>query len=211
MRSPNLVSQYTRTDVPVDLRLEGTLFPATYDVAEEDVADEARFLQRMADTFDQRYEGLLGEVGRDPAILELGLSDYDVIIIASMIEEEARVDVDRPLMARAIYNRLAQGIPLQIDATVYYAVGKSFTEGLFQSDLDTESPWNTYTTAGLPPTPIAAPGEAALRAALDPADGDVIFWARTDANGIVGAHTFSVTLAEHNEAVVVCLELGYCG
>ena len=65
--------------------------------------------------------------------------------------------------------------------------------------------------AGLPPTPIAAPGEAALRAALDPADGDVIFWARTDANGIVGAHTFSVTLAEHNEAVVVCRELGYCG
>ncbi len=211
LRSPNLVSQYTRTDVPVDLRLEGTLFPATYDVAEEDVADEARFLQRMADTFDHRYEGLLGEVGRDPAILELGLSDYDVIIIASMIEEEARVDVDRPLMARAIYNRLAQGIPLQIDATVYYAVGKSFTEGLFQSDLDTESPWNTYTTAGLPPTPIAAPGEAALRAALNPADGDVIFWARTDANGIVGAHTFSVTLAEHNEAVVVCRELGYCG
>ena len=59
--------------------------------------------------------------------------------------------------------------------------------------------------------PLAAPGEAALRAALDPADGDVIFWARTDANGIVGAHTFSVTLAEHNEAVVVCRELGYCG
>ena len=68
--------------MPTDLRLEGTLFPATYDVAEEDVADEARFLQRMADTFDQRYENLLGEVGRDPAILELGLSDYEVIVVA---------------------------------------------------------------------------------------------------------------------------------
>ncbi|MEO0491794.1 MAG: endolytic transglycosylase MltG [Actinomycetota bacterium] len=211
LRSPNLVSEYADPAVPIDLRLEGTLFPATYDVAEEDVADEARFLQRMADTFDQRYENLLGEVGRDSAILELGLSDYEVIVIASMIEREARVDVDRPLMARAIYNRLAQGIPLQIDATVYYAAGKSFTEPLFQSDLDAESPWNTYTTPGIPPTPIAAPGEAALRAALAPAEGDYIFWARTDENGIIGAHAFSVTLEEHNQAVVRCRELGYCG
>ena len=202
---------YADPTVPTDLRLEGTLFPATYDVAEEDVADEARFLQRMADTFDQRFENLLGEVGRAPAILELGLSDYEVIVVASMIEREARVDVDRPLMARAIYNRLAQGMPLQIDATVYYAAGKSFTETLFQSDLDAESPWNTYTTPGIPPTPIAAPGEAALRAALAPAEGEMIFWARTDENGIVGAHAFSATLAEHNEAVARCRELGYCG
>ena len=211
LRNPSLVSSYADPTVPTDLRLEGTLFPATYDVAEEDVADEARFLQRMADTFDQRYENLLGEVGRDPAILELGLSDYDVIVVASMIEREARVDVDRPLMARAIYNRLAQGMPLQIDATVYYAAGKSFTETLFQSDLDAESPWNTYTTPGIPPTPIAAPGEAAMRAALDPADGEMIFWARTDENGIVGAHAFSASLDEHNEAVARCRELGYCG
>ena len=211
LRNPSLVSAYADPTVPTDLRLEGTLFPATYDVAEEDVADEARFLQRMADTFDQRYENLLGEVGRDPAILELGLSDYDVIVVASMIEREARVDVDRPLMARAIYNRLAQGMPLQIDATVYYAAGKSFTETLFQSDLDAESPWNTYTTPGIPPTPIAAPGEAALRAALAPAEGEMIFWARTDENGIVGAHAFSATLDEHNEAVARCRGLGYCG
>ncbi|MEM9201870.1 MAG: endolytic transglycosylase MltG [Actinomycetota bacterium] len=211
LRSPNLVSDYVDPNAPADLRLEGTLFPATYDVAEEDVADEGRFLQRMADTFDQRYESLLGEVGRDPAILELGLSDYDVIIIASMIEEEARVDVDRPLMARAIYNRLAAGMRLQIDATIYYGLGKSFTEGLTRSEIDTETPYNTYTIDGLPPTPIAAPGEAALRAALAPADGDFIFWARTDANGIVGAHTFSVTNAEHEEAVVICRDLGYCG
>ena len=86
LRNPSLVSAYADPTVPTDLRLEGTLFPATYDVAEEDVADEARFLQRMADTFDQRYENLLGEVGRDPAILELGLSDYEVIVVASMID-----------------------------------------------------------------------------------------------------------------------------
>ena len=213
LESPNLVSEFylASPESPVSLRLEGTLFPATYDVAEDDLYDESTFLQRMADTFDERFQGLLGELGRDPAILELGLTDYDVIVIASLIEEEAKVDVDRPLMARAIYNRLEQGMPLQIDATVYYAAGKSFTEPLFQSDLDAESPWNTYTTPGIPPTPIAAPGEAALRAALAPAEGDYLFWARTDEGGIVGAHTFSSTNAEHNEAVVVCRELGYCG
>lgn len=213
LRSPSLVSEFYApgSEAPASLALEGTLFPASYDVNEDDLYDEAKFLQRMADAFDERFQSLLGELGRDPAILELGLSDYDVIIIASLIEEEAKVDVDRPRMARAIYNRLAQGVPLQIDATVYYAAGKSFTEPLFQSDLDAESPWNTYTTAGIPPTPIAAPGEAALRAALAPADGEWIFWARTDEGGIVGAHTFSVTLAEHNDAVAVCRELGYCG
>ena len=213
LEGPSLVSDFylESPESPTSLRLEGTLFPATYDVAEDDLYDESKFLQRMADTFDERFQSLIGELGRDPIILELGLTDYDVIVIASLIEEEAKVDVDRPLMARAIYNRLVQDIPLQIDATVYYAAGKSFTEDLFQSDLDSESPWNTYTTPGIPPTPIAAPGEAALRAALAPAVGDYLFWARTDHDGIVGAHTFSATNAEHEAAVAVCRELGYCG
>ncbi len=211
MQNPSLVSQYLDPDAPDLLRLEGTLFPATYDIPEADLADEARFLRRMADTFDERFGGLLDEIGRDPAVIELGLTDYQIIIVASLIEEEARVDVDRPLMARAIYNRLLSDTRLQIDASVYYSVNKSFTEILFQSDLDNESPWNTYFAIGLPPTPIAAPGEAALRAALAPADGDYIFWARTDANGVVGAHTFSTTNEEHNAAVDICRELGYCG
>ncbi len=211
LQNPNLVSDFVDPDAPELLRLEGTLFPATYDIAEDDLADEARFLRRMADTFDDRFGGLIDELGYDPAAIELGLTDYDIIVIASLIEEEAKVDVDRPLMARAIYNRLLQDIRLQIDASTYYSVGKSFTEPLLQSDLDNESPWNTYVSYGLPPTPIAAPGEAALRAALAPAEGDYIFWARTDANGIVGAHTFSVTIDEHNAAVAVCRDLGYCG
>ena len=211
IQNPSLVSDFTDPDVPALLRLEGTLFPATYDIPEEDLGDEARFLRRMAETFDERFGALIDEVGRDAAILELGLTDYQIIVIASLIEEEAKVDVDRPLMARAIYNRLLSGTPLQIDASVYYSVNKSFTETLLQSDLDNESPWNTYVSAGVPPTPIAAPGEAALRAALAPAGGDYIFWARTDANGVVGAHTFSITNDEHNAAVAVCRELGYCG
>lgn len=211
LRDPSLVWERSDLSVPIDKRLEGTLFPATYDVAEEDVADEARFVRRMADTFDQRFTSVLGEVGRDAAILELGLSDYEVLIIASMIEEEAQVDVDRPLMARAIYNRLAEGMKLQIDATIYYGLDKSFTEGLLRSDFESETPYNTYVVDGLPPTPIAAPGEAAIRAALAPAEGEYIFWVRTDENGIVGAHRFSETLAEHNEGVEECKRLGYCG
>ncbi len=211
MKNPSLVSDYVDPDAPLLLRLEGTLFPATYDIPEADLGDEARFLRRMADTFDERFGALINEVGRDPAILELGLTDYEIIVIASLIEEEAKVPVDRPLMARAIYNRLEQEMKLQIDATVYFAANKKFTDTLFQSDLDLESPWNTYVSTGVPPTPIAAPGEAALRAALDPAEGDYIFWARTDENGVIGAHTFSVTNEEHNAAVEVCRGLGYCG
>lgn len=211
LQSDALTSEYFEAnEYNALLRLEGTLFPATYDVAEERLGDEAGFLQRMADTFDSRFAALLAEVGRAPIIDELGLSNYDVIVVASLIEEEARVAVDRPLMSRAIYNRLAADMRLQIDASTYFAVGKSFTEPLLQSDLDNDSPWNTYAVRGLPPSPIAAPGEAALRAALQPTDGDYLFWARTDADGVVGAHTFSTTNAEHNEAVEVCRALGYC-
>ncbi len=212
LTDPSLVSEYFQSNSSSELvRLEGTLFPATYDVAEDDIADEDKFLQRMADEFDARYAGLLDELGRDSVVDELGLTDYQIITVASLIEEEARVAVDRPLMARAIYNRLLQGTKLQIDATVYYAAGKSFTDTLFQSDLDAESPYNTYVSAGVPPGPIAAPSEASLRAALAPAEGDYIFWARTDEGGVPGAHTFSTTLAEHNAAVAICTELGYCG
>ena len=212
LENPDLISEYFEdSNLAEAVPLEGTLFPATYDIPEGDLANEARFLQRLADTFDQRFGSLLDELGRSNEIVELGLSDYDIIVVASLIEEEARVAVDRPLMARAIYNRLARGIRLEIDATVHYATSKPFTEKLTQSDLDAESPWNTRKTAGIPPTPIAAPGEAAMRAALAPADGDYIFWARTDHDGIVGAHTFSTTLDEHNQAVGVCRELGYCG
>jgi len=211
LQSDSLLSDYFKAnDYNSLLRLEGTLFPATYDVADERLGDEAHFLQRMADTFDQRFTALLASEGRAPVISDLGLSDYDIIVIASLIEEEAQVAVDRPLMARAIYNRLNAGMKLQIDASTYFAVGKGFTEPLLQSDLDNDSPWNTYAVTGLPPSPIAAPGEAALKAALQPADGDYLFWARTDANGVKGAHTFSTTNAEHNAAVEVCRELGYC-
>jgi len=211
MENPDLVSEHTPPNVAVDKRLEGTLYPATYEIADDDLADEALFLKRMATTFDDRFRSLSAEVGRDPVIDELGLSNYEVIIVASLIEEEAKTDGDRPKMARAIYNRLRDGDALDIDASVIYGLGKSFTDTIYQSDLDADTPYNTYRYAGLPPTPIAAPGAKALTAALAPAVGDWKFWVRTDEGGEEGAHTFSVTNEEHNRAVAVCRERGYCG
>ncbi len=211
LNNPAYVSRFLPDDIGQYSWFEGLLFPATYDVAQEDLINEARFIQRMSSTFDDRFSALLDEVGRDPVIYELGLTDYQIITVASLIEEEARVAVDRPQMARVIYNRLLRGESLGVDASVYYALNKPFTEGLTASDLLVDSPYNTRLNTGIPPTPIAAPGEAALRAALQPdPNPDLLFWARTDHGGIDGAHTFTTSLNDHNAAVAVCRELGYC-
>ncbi len=215
LQDPTLVSAYTDPAEPVrlrlDVRLEGTLFPAVYDVSLTDLDDEAGFLGRMVDQFDLRFELLLEEIGRDPVIDQLGLTDYQVIVVASLIEEEVAVAAQGPQMARVIYNRLLDGLPIQSDATAAYAAGKPTGGPLDIADLENESPWNTYVATGLPPTPIAAPGEDALRAALAPADGDPLFWVRTDAGGVEGALTFSSTVEEHSAAIEVCRERGLCG
>ena len=211
LNNSNYRSKYLPENIAQFSWYEGLLFPATYDVAEADLRDEAKLIQRMSNTFDARYDALLAEYGKDPVIETLGLSDYQIITIASLIEEEARVAVDRPQMARVMYNRLLLGEPLGVDASVYYALNKSFSEGLTASDLQVDSPYNTRLNSGIPPTPIAAPGEAALRAALQPdPNPDLLFWVRTDHNGIDGAHTFTTNIDDHNAAVAVCQELGYC-
>jgi UPF0755 protein len=109
-----------------------------------------------------------------------GLNPYQLLIVASMIEREAKVDGDRPKIAAVIYNRLALDKRLEIDATVEYAVGHG---GLSERDLQSSSPYNTYARAGLPPTPIAAPGEAAIQAALQPADGDWLYYVLASKEG----------------------------
>ena len=134
---------------------------------------------------------------------------YEVVIVASLIEEEALVSEDRAKISRVIYNRLAEGMRLDIDATACYAAAKSCAD-LTAADIRLESPWNTRVVTGLPPTPISAPGEASLVAALQPADGDWLFYVRTDEGGVRGAHHFHRTLAEHQEQVTICRELGYC-
>ena len=189
--------------------LEGMLFPATYDINADDLADEHGFLLRLSDEFDRRFARLLEDPGAHPDISDLGLAPYQVIVVASLIEEEALVAGDRPKIARVIYNRLARDMRLDIDATACYAVAKSCAD-ITSEDIRRESPWNTRVVAGLPPTPISAPGEASLRAALQPADGDWLFYVLTDEDGVRGAHHFSETYAEHQQHVQVCRELGYC-
>ena len=185
------------------------LFPATYDINADDLADEHGFLLRLSDEFDRRFARLLEDPGLHPDLVELGLVPYDVVIVASLIEEEALVSEDRAKIARVIYNRLAEGMRLDIDATACYAAAKSCAD-LTSADIRRESPWNTRVVTGLPPTPISAPGEASLEAALQPADGDWLFYVRTDEGGVRGAHRFSVTYEEHLEYVQVCRELEYC-
>lgn len=145
---------------PGGTSLEGLLFPDTYQMSGSDTAATA--LQRMATLMERigRQEGL------DESSQSVGYSPYQVLIVASMIEREARLDGDRALIARVIYNRLSLKMNLEIDASVLYGgqPGQSF------ADLkNVDGPYNTYLRPGLPPTPIANPGRASIRAALAPA------------------------------------------
>ena len=178
----------TSKDLIVKLRpkgetsLEGLLFPDTYGIEEDDSA--VGVLQKMLD----QLEAVLSKYQLSTA--PQGLNPYEVLIVASMIEREAKVDGDRPKIAAVIYNRLAAGKRLEIDATVEYAVGHA---ELTAKDLKSPSPYNTYTSDGLPPTPIAAPGEAAIEAALQPADGDWIYYVLATKEG---EHAFTNSYQE---------------
>ncbi|MEE9417427.1 MAG: endolytic transglycosylase MltG [Acidimicrobiales bacterium] len=193
---------------------EGLLFPSTYQVSEDNAGNELSILQTMAREMEIRYEAAFASTGAalPDAAGELLLSDYDIIIIASLIEEEALVDGDRPKIARVIYNRLLSGSSLGIDATTRYAVEKRPGEPLLQSDLDDPSPYNTrfVENVGLPPTPISAPGQKSIEAALSPEEGDWFFYVLTDEGGVAGAHTFATTNAEFSAAKAICQEKGYC-
>lgn len=183
-KSGEVRSEFQPEDVDF---LEGLLFPDTYMLDRGD--DEMAILQRMVATFDRvaTEEGVqkAGQGGR--------VSPYEAIIIASLVEREARVDEDRGPIARVIYNRLEKGMQLQIDATVLYALGEHKNRVLFR-DLEIDSPYNTYKVSGLPPTPIAAPGRAALRAAMSPPKNDFLYYVVVEADG---SHAFARTGAEH--------------
>ncbi|MEA3020432.1 MAG: hypothetical protein QOI47_1956, partial [Actinomycetota bacterium] len=163
--------------------MEGLLFPDTYRI--EQTEDEQHVLQRMVDTFDQ----VAGDIGYANAQAKVGVSPYEAIIVASLVESEAKVDGDRAKIARVIYNRLQKHIPLGIDATFYYVLGESRKHtGLRQSDLAIDSPYNTRKNAGLVPTPIAVPGRASLEAALNPEPGPWLYYVIADK---AGRHAFT--------------------
>ena len=117
--------------------------------------------------------------------------------MASIVEKETGREADRNLVAAVFVNRLRKGMLLQTDPTVIYGLGENFDGNLRKRDLQTDTPYNTYSRPGLPPTPIAMPGQASLRAALNPAESEVLYFvARGD-----GSSQFSQTLDEHNNAV----------
>ena len=148
---------------------EGFLFPQTYEFAKGKVTPDA-VVSRMLDEFRIEAKGLpWGNVKR------LGITPYEAVIVASMIEREAANDAERPLVASVIYNRLASGTPLYIDATLRY-VDPNPADGLTQSDLAMNSPYNTRKVKGLPPTPIASPGRPSIKAALQPANTDYVYY-----------------------------------
>lgn len=207
-------------DVPSLLRppgvtsMEGLLFPDTYRISNAD--NEAQVVLTMA--------GLMERVAEQEDLVaraeEIGLSPYEILIIASMIEKEAKLDVDRPKIARVIYNRLFIGMNLQIDATLYYEGDRDTP---FPVLRQTPGPYNTYLNPGLPPTPIANPGRASIEAALNPAanppPGDPICRDLDDpTQGCLylyyvlaneeGGHAFAATLEQHEANIQAAREAG---
>lgn len=180
---------------------EGLLFPETYEVNEEATALD--IIQKMTDQFSQ----VTGELAYGAADTQLGYSAYEVLIIASLVEAEAKLDDERPLVASVIYNRLREQIPLGIDATCIYGTGDRRVE-LTVSILESEDPYGCRNIVGLPPTPINSPGRASLLAAIDPPETEYIYYVLTDASG---SHTFATTDEEFIEAKQICQDKGLCG
>jgi UPF0755 protein len=192
-------SQFQPADQPSN---EGILFPETYRVAAD--ADEETVLRQMVGLLD----ATMNELGVASAQERFNLTPYEVLIVASLIEEETKVDAERSKVAQVIYNRLRQGIPLGIDATSRY---EAEIEGRDRGSIDFESdsPYNTRRVAGLPPTPIASPGRASIEAALNPEDGPWIYYVLQDE---AGNHLFTESYEEFLRAKEECASAGLgCG
>lgn len=166
--------------------LEGYLFPETYRV------DPSTTAREMVQLMVGHFEGVFGPGWRARAD-SLGLTVGELVTLASIVEEEARVPDERKTIAGVFWNRLALGMRLEADPTVQYALG-GHRERVLYRDLEVDSPYNTYRNTGLPPGPIASPGRAALEATLYPDSVPYLFFVAT---GDGGRHAFSETLAEH--------------
>lgn len=193
--------------------LEGLLFPDTYLVSGDETATQVA--QQMLKLMERvgRQEGL------DDSLMSVGLTPYEVLTIASIIEREAKVPEDRAKISRVIYNRLTIGMPLEIDATLFY---KQDPDVPFLELKAIDSPYNSYLYTGLPPTPISNPGRAAINAALNPAPnpsaGDPICREITDGSPCLylyyvlydkdGHHKFASTLAQHQANVQAAIIAG---
>jgi UPF0755 protein len=170
---------------------EGRFLPETYHFTRgtPDIEILKRAYRDMAETLEAAWEARdTGLPYRNPD---------EVLVMASIIEKETAVPEERRRIAGVFVRRLQRGMRLQTDPTVIYGLGKGFDGNLRRGDLRRDNPYNTYTRGGLPPTPIAMPGRASIRAAVHPADGEALYFvSRGD-----GTHVFSETLEEHNRAV----------
>jgi UPF0755 protein len=183
-----------RVDGRVTKNLEGFLFPSTYLVPLG--ATPSQVAAMMTAEFFRRLPADAAARSR-----ALQVSVPQAVTVASLVEREAKSQADRPKIARVIYNRLRLRMPLQVDATIEYALPEHKTELSF-ADLKIDSPYNTYVHQGLPPTPIANPGRPSLDAALHPARSEDLYYVYCGG----GRHVFAKTLAEHQANVARCLQ-----
>lgn len=170
---------------------EGLFFPDTYlfDKNTSDLDVYRRAYRLMRTRLDEAW------VARSPDLPYK--TPYDALIMASIIEKETGKKSDRAMVAAVFANRLRVGMPLQTDPTVIYGMGESYNGHIRKKDLQTDTPYNTYTRMGLPPTPISLPGVASLQAAMNPAQTSALYFvSRGD-----GSSIFSDTLGDHNKAV----------
>ncbi|MFO7642694.1 MAG: endolytic transglycosylase MltG [Candidatus Competibacteraceae bacterium] len=170
---------------------EGWFFPETYHFP-AGTTDES-FLRRALAAMEQRLDEIWSRRAPDVPLAD----PYQMLILASIIEKETGLAAERSEVAGVFARRLRKGMLLQTDPTVIYGLGETFDGVLRRRELTTDTPYNTYTRRGLPPTPIALPGAASLAAAVNPAPGDTLYFV---ADGD-GGHVFSRTLEEHNRAV----------
>jgi UPF0755 protein len=192
-------SEFQPADQPSN---EGILFPETYKV--EDEAGPVDVLRLMVEQLDSTMRSLDVASAQE----RFNLTPYEILITASLIEEETKVAAERPKVARVIYNRLRQGIPLGIDATSRYEA-EVIRGNRNKIDFTSNSPYNTRKVKGLPPTPIASPGRASIEAALNPADGPWIFYVLEDQ---AGNHFFTESNSEFLQAKARCRDAGLgCG
>ena len=170
---------------------EGRFFPDTYTYAKG--SSDVAVLRRAMRAMDRRLAQAWEQRSPQAAVK----TPDEALILASIIEKETGKPADRPLISAVFNNRLRTGMPLQTDPTVIYGMGASFDGNLRKKDLQADTPWNTYTRAGLPPTPIAMPGKESLLAAVQPPPSKALYFvARGD-----GTSQFSSSLDEHNRAV----------
>lgn len=174
--------------VPEAETLEGFLFPDTYEFVEGQTEDA--IIEAMVQRFFQAFP-----IEDKLRASQLGRSLHDIVTLASIVEKEAVVDREKPIIAGVFYNRLKKGMRLQADPTVLY--GRHRRGRIRTRDLRANHPYNTYIHRGLPPGPIASPGAAALKAALEPAQVNYLYFVSKNN----GTHHFSKTLREHNRAV----------